>query len=46
MIGLLVAAVTITGIVVKLPAGALSDVFGFRRLMIVGALVKASGPFV
>lgn len=46
IIGLLVAAVTITGIVVKLPAGALSDVFGFRRLMITGALVKATGPFV
>jgi MFS transporter, DHA1 family, multidrug resistance protein len=45
LIGLLVAAVTITGIVVKLPAGALSDVFGFRKLMIAGALVKASGPF-
>ena len=44
-IGLLVAAVTITGIVVKLPAGALSDEFGFRKLMIAGALVKASGPF-
>lgn len=46
MIGLLVAAVTITGIVVKLPSGVLSDVFGFKRLMVSGALVKASGPFV
>lgn len=45
LIGLLVAAVTIVGIVVKLPAGALSDLFGFRRLMMIGALVKASGPF-
>lgn len=46
MIGLLVAAVTITGILMKLPAGALSDVFGYRPLMIAGALVKASGPFI
>jgi MFS transporter, DHA1 family, multidrug resistance protein len=46
LIGLIVAAVTITGIVVKLLAGALSDLFGFRRLMMAGALVKASGPFL
>lgn len=46
LIGLIVAAVTIVGIFVKLPAGALSDLFGFRRLMMVGAYVKASGPLV
>lgn len=46
LIGLIVAAVTITGIVVKLPSGALSDLFGFRKLMMAGALVKATGPFV
>jgi MFS transporter, DHA1 family, multidrug resistance protein len=46
LIGLIVAAVTITGIFVKLPAGALSDLFGFRRLMMAGAWVKASGPFL
>ncbi|MEO7124298.1 MAG: MFS transporter, partial [Lacisediminihabitans sp.] len=46
LIGLIVAAVTITGIIVKLPAGALSDLFGFRRLMITGAVVKATGPFL
>lgn len=45
-IGLIVAAVTITGIAVKLPAGALSDVFGFRRLMMAGAVVKAAGPLL
>lgn len=45
-IGVIVAAVTLTGIVVKLPAGALSDLFGFRRLMMAGARVKATGPFV
>lgn len=37
-IGLIVAAVTITGIFVKLPAGALSDIFGFRRLIMAGGL--------
>ena len=46
LIGLIVSAVTITGIFVKLPSGALSDLFGFRRLMTAGAWVKASGPFV
>jgi DHA1 family multidrug resistance protein-like MFS transporter len=46
LIGLIVAAVTITGIFVKLPAGALADLFGFRRLMMTGAWVKASGPFL
>jgi MFS family permease len=46
LIGLIVAAVTITGIFVKLPAGALSDLFGFRRLMMTGAWVKATGPFL
>lgn len=46
LIGLIVAAVTITGIVVKLPSGALSDLFGFRRLMMAGAVVKATGPFL
>ena len=46
LVGLIVAAVTITGIFVKLPAGALSDLYGFRRLMMAGSLVKASGPFL
>lgn len=46
VIGLLVAAVTITGIFVKLPSGSLADLFGFRQLMLVGLLVKATGPFL
>lgn len=45
-IGLLVAAVTITGIVVKLPAGSLADLFGFRQLMLAGLIVKATAPFL
>ncbi|MBE7219904.1 MAG: MFS transporter [Caulobacteraceae bacterium] len=46
VVGLLVAAVTVTGIVVKLPAGALADRFGFRRLMLAGLCVKATAPFL
>lgn len=46
VIGLLVAAVTITGIFVKFPAGGLADIFGFRRLMLAGLWVKASAPFL
>lgn len=45
-IGLIVAAVTITGIFVKLPAGALSDILGRRRLMLTGVWVQISGPFL
>ncbi|MGC8488552.1 MAG: hypothetical protein ACP5QO_10090 [Clostridia bacterium] len=44
LMGLIVAAVTITGIVVKMPSGAPSDFFGFRRLMSLGAIVKGTGP--
>lgn len=46
VIGLLVAAVTITGIFVKLPSGSLADLFGFRKLMLAGLLVKATAPFL
>jgi len=46
VIGLLVAAVTITGIFVKFPSGALCDLFGFRRLMQAGMTVKATAPFI
>jgi MFS transporter, DHA1 family, multidrug resistance protein len=45
LIGFAMGASTITGIVVKMPAGALSDVFGRRRLLIAGALVFATLPF-
>ena len=46
LIGLIVAAATITGIFVKMPAGALADSFGFRRLMFLGTIPKAVGPFL
>jgi MFS transporter, DHA1 family, multidrug resistance protein len=45
LIGFIMGASTLTGIVVKLPAGALSDVFGRRRLLLAGALVFATLPF-
>lgn len=43
-IGLIVGASTLTGIVVKLPAGALSDVWGRRALLLMGAIVFAVMP--
>jgi MFS family permease len=45
MIGFVMGASTLTGIAVKLPAGALSDLFGRRRLLVAGALVFAILPF-
>ena len=45
LIGVVMGASTLTGIVVKLPAGALSDLFGRRRLLLAGALVFATLPF-
>ena len=44
--GFIVAASTITGIFVKLPAGALSDILGRRRMMLFGALFFAGPPFL
>ena len=46
VIGLIVAASTITGVVIKLPAGALSDVLGRKRMMLVGCLFFALPPFL
>jgi MFS family permease len=45
LIGLVMGASTLTGVFLKLPAGALSDLFGRQRLLIVGALVFATLPF-
>jgi len=46
LIGLIVAASTITGIFIKLPAGALSDILGRRRMLLLGALFFAGPPFL
>lgn len=46
VIGLIVAASTITGVLIKLPAGALSDLFGRKRVMLLGCLFFAGPPFL
>jgi MFS family permease len=45
LLGVIVAASTITGVFFKLPAGALSDTLGRKRMMVVGALFFAVPPF-
>lgn len=45
MIGLVVGASTLTGIAVKLPAGAWSDILGRRALLVTGGLIFAALPF-
>jgi MFS transporter, DHA1 family, multidrug resistance protein len=45
LVGFVMGASTLTGIFVKLPAGALSDLLGRRPLLLAGALVFASMPF-
>jgi len=44
-IGLIVGVSTITGILLKLPAGSLSDLLGRRRLLIIGLSVFALAPY-
>ncbi len=44
-VGFIVAASTMTGVFLKLPMGALSDVVSRRRLMLVGVLAFALPPF-
>jgi MFS family permease len=44
MVGFVVGASTLTGIVLKAPAGAWSDVLGRRPLLVAGALVFALMP--
>jgi DHA1 family multidrug resistance protein-like MFS transporter len=46
LIGLIVGASTITGVFIKLPAGALSDVLGRRRMLLLGAAFFAFPPFL
>jgi MFS family permease len=45
LLGLIAAASTIPGILVSLPAGSLSDLYGRRRVVILSLLVFASAPF-
>src|SRR5690349_23613973 len=45
-LGLIVAASTLTGVVLKLPAGALSDLTGRRAMLRIGALFFAIPPFL
>ena len=45
LVGVVMGASTLTGVFVKLPAGALSDVVGRRALLVAGALVFATLPF-
>src|SRR5467141_232732 len=46
LIGVVVAASTMTGVFFKLPSGALSDVLGRKRMMVLGALFFAAPPFL
>ena len=46
MIGVIFAASTITGVAIKLPAGALSDVLGRKRMLLLGCLFFAAPPFL
>jgi MFS family permease len=46
LIGLIVAASTITGVFIKLPAGALSDILGRKKMMLLGCLFFAAPPFL
>src|SRR6516162_7065427 len=46
LIGIIVAASTVTGVLFKLPAGALSDLIGRRRVMLLGAVFFAIPPFI
>jgi MFS family permease len=45
-LGLIVAASTLTGVVLKLPAGAVSDLWGRRALLRIGAIFFAVPPFL
>jgi len=46
MIGFVGAAATLTGIAIKLPSGAISDVVGRRPLLVAGLAVFAIGPIL
>lgn len=46
LMGFVAAASTIPGILVSLPAGSLSDVFGRRRILFASGTIFASAPFL
>src|SRR6266705_3083613 len=46
LIGVIVAASSVSGVFFKLPSGALSDVLGRKRMMVLGALFFAVPPFL
>ncbi|MCJ7506672.1 MFS transporter [Candidatus Bathyarchaeota archaeon] len=46
LMGFVAAASTIPGILVSLPAGSLSDIFGRRKILFVSVAVFASAPFL
>jgi DHA1 family multidrug resistance protein-like MFS transporter len=45
-VGLIAAASTVVGIVVSLPAGILSDLYGRRKVLLGSAVVFATAPFL
>jgi MFS family permease len=45
-IGFIVSVSTLTGVFLKLPSGALSDIYGRRRLLQVGVLAFGLPPFI
>lgn len=46
VLGLIAAASTVVGIIVSLPAGALSDIFGRRAVLLASMFVFATAPFL
>lgn len=46
LMGFVAAASTISGIIVSLPAGSLSDIFGRKKTLLVSGVVFASAPFL
>ena len=46
LLGIVAAASTIPGILISLPAGSLSDVFGRKKILILSGIIFASSPFL
>lgn len=46
LLGFVAAASTIPGILISLPAGTLSDIFGRRKVLLASSFVFASAPFL